>query len=663
MQLANVYLATRDAQGVENFAWCQEESREELVALLANPLLISCFRSAKKMRRDVPLPKLESSGNIVVNNEILGRAETVFLRALPIEPRLRVAYEIMYEEFLKFLFLQGFPMLAFDGHQLTVFVPKDQSFDKEAMWKGFVDFMFDENIELIQRNYYALAALHTLGMGPPKQPIFSKQHAMLLVAFCRTAWADRRSQQKDKIEKQLKDFALLSEIKRLDHLFKGKPQAKGKYGFFQKADRVGKYVLEEVISKLNNDATYDQVPAPFIAEPGYLGIGTDFVTGHTDRFCYGCGRTLNNSETFTSSKLVYESSKQRPQSGFREMQENIFVCHLCFFSHLFSPLYPEADNVIVEVRPRKKASDMLSQSVRIESVLRGVVLNEVGLASGRFFELREATDAKKKIGSLPYLYYKLSRVQFMPRFVKENCFILLGEGMIELSSELILFLRTFKRLNLFARDNLERKAHEMTLKSIISNPPHPFTALYHYAHAQGKRKDSDWYAEVNSIHLSIIRELGGENTAKKEEFERIIGVAKIFDTFINQAINGAGKSRADFQKLTQSIDNIEILSEFGYRFAELAKPDQQRPFVSDLYEPIAYECAKKVLIESGVNVNEEINEYGRSIQLNLDALKAVMLKVLDWTNGNAQDYQRFMNKVKYDVLARYPAQLKTRRGA
>lgn len=193
MQLANIYLATKDADGVEKFARCK--GSEELVTVLGDPLLVSRYRAAKRTK-DVLPPQLDSSGNIVLNGERLGRAETVFLRPLPVELRLRVAYDIMYEEFIKYLLRQGFPMLAFDGHRLTVFIPSTQPFNQAAMWNSFVDFTFEKNIESVRRNYYALAALHTLGMGPPKQPIFSRQHALLLIAFCRTAWADRKSKQK-----------------------------------------------------------------------------------------------------------------------------------------------------------------------------------------------------------------------------------------------------------------------------------------------------------------------------------------------------------------------------------------------------------------------------------------------------------------------------------
>jgi hypothetical protein len=46
MNLANVYLATKDTEGVEKFARC--EGSEELVAVLGNPLLISRYRAAKR---------------------------------------------------------------------------------------------------------------------------------------------------------------------------------------------------------------------------------------------------------------------------------------------------------------------------------------------------------------------------------------------------------------------------------------------------------------------------------------------------------------------------------------------------------------------------------------------------------------------------------------
>lgn len=676
MHLANVYLATKDLKGVEKFALCGGDSggREELITILENPLLTNHYRNAnpKKNAITVPLPDIDAGGNIIVNGEVIGHTQTVFLRPLPIEPRLRVAYVIMYEEFVKYLLKQGFPMLAFDGQQLTIFVPNNQLFKQEAVWESFIEHSLGKNVESIQRNYYALATLHQLGMGPPSQPIFSKNHALLLVAFCCTAW--KISKLRKEIEERLKGLGLLGEVQRLDQLFKGKPRAAGQYGFFQKADEVGKYILDQVLPKLTKEAGYETVPLPFLEESGYLGLGTDFAVGlgELNRFCYGCGRTLTENESFTSSKLVYESSKQRPQSGFREMQEKIYVCHLCFFAHLFSPLYPEAENVLVEVRPHGETFDILPETIRVESALRGAVLNEVGLVSGRFFELREATSGiKASVGSLPYLYYKLSRVSFSPGFVRNNRFVILGGGDTELLPQLVLFLRSFKKLNLFTQNTSDRKAYEMALKSAISDPPQPFTSLYHYAFTQSKRNESGWRSELDGIHRSIIQELGGEKMiekiqdlvggekmSKKQEFERIIGVAKIFDAFVSEVVKNG--SKADFQKLVQSIDGVEILSEFGYRFAEVA--DRQYPFVDNQREPTAYECAKKVLAEVGVAVEEKTTEYGRSVQLNSDALKAVMLKVLEWSNDNAQDYQRFMNKVKYDVLARYPEKLKTRRG-
>jgi len=678
MHLANVYLAEKDPDAIERFAVCGDcGGREEFITILENPLLINRYHTAKRKKnaQPVPLPDIDSSGNIVVDGKVIGHTEAIFLRPLPVEPRLRMAYAIMYEEFVKYLFNRGFPMLTFDGQQLTIFIPNGQLIEKEALWKSFVQFTINENIGLVQRNYYALAVLHQLGMGPPTQPIFSKNHALLLVAFCRTAW--KISKLRKEIEERLKRLGLLRQVHRLDQLFKGKPRAAGQYGFFQKADEVGKYVLDKVLPKLTNEAVFETVPSPFVEESGYLGLGTDFAIGRGEqnRFCYGCGRTLTENESFTSSKLVYESSKQRPQSGFREMQERIYVCHLCFFAHLFSPLYPEADNIVVEVRPHGKSFDILPETVRVESVLRGAVLNEVGLVSGRFFELREAISGiKSSIGSLPYLYYKLSRIPFPSAFIRKNQFIVLGEGDTKLLSKKVLFLRSFQKLNLFTSNTSDRKAYEMTLKSVISNPTQPFEALYYYAHPQYKRSEGGWRSEVDSIHRSIIRELGGEDEvsektqdlggekmSKKQEFERIIGVAKIFDAFVSEAVKN-GSKKADFYKLVQGIDGVEILSEFGYRFAELAELDRQRPFVDDRYEPKAYECAKKVLAEAGVTVEEKTTDYERSVQLNLDALKAVMLKVLEWSNDNPQDYQRFMNKVKYDVLARYPEKLKTRRG-
>lgn len=670
MHSANVYLATKDLEGVERFALCGDSGgREEFIIILENPLLTNHYnhyRTAKRKKNalPVPLPDMDSSGNIVVDGKVIGHTETIFLRPLPVEPRLRVAYAIMYEEFVKYLFKQGFPMLAFDGQQLTIFIPDGQLIEKEALWKSFVQFTLDENIEAIHRNYYALALLHRLNMGEPKQPIFSRSHALLLIAFCRPIWRQSRSNQE--IEKRLEKLDELNRVKKLDQLFKNRS------GCFQKqsTSRIGQYIFEEILPKVESDVTYDTVPLPLIKEVSFLSQGADFIVGgvRSNNFCYGCGRLLHKDEEFYSSRLVYESSQQRPQSGFQEERQKISVCNLCFFAHLFSPLYPEAENVLVEVRPHGEPFDILPETVRVESVLRGAVLNEAGLVSGRFFELREATSGiKASVGSLPYLYYKLSRIPFPSNFIRKNRFVMLGEGETKLLPQKILFLRSFKKLNLFTQNTSDRKAYEMTLKSAISDPPQPFEALYYYAHTQYKRSEGGWRSEVDSIHRSISRELegeekvsektqdlGGEKMSKKQEFERIIGVAKVFDAFVSKIEKNA--SKAAFQKLVQSIDNVENLTEFGYRFAELS---DWPGFLDDGSEPTAYECAKKVLVEAGVAIKEQTTDYGHPIQLNQDVLRTVIRKVLEWSDDSVQNYQRFMNKVKYDVLARYPGRLKS----
>ena len=291
----------------------------------------------------------------------------------------------------------------------------------------------------------------------------------------------------------------------------------------------------------------------------------------------------------------------------------------------------------------KESKDIFTHDLKVQEILRGAVLTEIGVASGKYLELWERKDMKSKVGTLPYTYFRISKS--FPKYLLRNYFFkITSEGNTVLKNSRLLILKNLKALRL--RDgNKIHPTYSNVLKILISEDPDPFNALYSYAET---RKNKLGIGELEKIHKSILDDLGGEIVGKKEEWEKIIGVAKVFDAFVDAAkVN----KKADFRKLTESIDNVENPLEFLYQFAKLSNTTTARLYESK--EWVSFGLAKKVLDEVGYDVGSNENEDG-SITLNQDVIRGMIQKIADWNNNEEKSYQRFMNKVKYDLLARNP---------
>ncbi|MEB3311973.1 MAG: hypothetical protein VKJ02_17245 [Snowella sp.] len=159
----------------------------------------------------------------------------------------------------------------------------------------------------------------------------------------------------------------------------------------------------------------DEIPKPLLTVHPKL-YETRFAGDDGKDFCYSCGTALErNNAKWRVARFMFESPSQRRQSSSTE--DRPFICSCCSVLSFASPLKVTDDSIILKLESKINNfnNDSKIKQLKLKDYLRGLVIGEVDIISGKYIILNSQSErsskgevASKKLGLEQYALAKIS---------------------------------------------------------------------------------------------------------------------------------------------------------------------------------------------------------------------------------------------------------------
>lgn len=567
-------------------------------------------------------------GGVEWQGQQIGQIQTYYKAPSPQEIQARIAYEVFYERFARFI-TQRYKavVISESDFHLELFLPVGMENDMAAMWREFVPAAFSgsalresfinlvNTVKLAERGFSALSV-----------PIVSQEQAIYLCAFYLANLSslqngDRRrkndihklqgdldqasekdaigiSRQIAKLEKELADrqqrygpfYQTVFELKRqypnkmaqVERI--AAEQFRGMAGtqVSKVGSKIGKAIdsMAELLT-VEDDALYrfplliTSEPAISVTRPG----GDDSA-----KLCYACGRVLTRREpAFSANKFVFESPSQRPQSGGAQTQPKI--CGTCAAVSFISPIKIGSGRVIVRMRlqedPLDERKGEQSFQYRAGDQLRMFIMDEMGVIAGNYVLLQASERVGDKLvsdqlGGEQYALYKVA-ISFLPEVFRQFTInAIAGRAEIDLPGGQLAVLRRLSDIFTLARGRWDDKgqfaAFGRAIRQVQRDELTP--AIYELATSEIVSVGQGWGIEraaaLEDLRKEHVEWLEMSNVDLAQQYKDIAAMTALVYPFVDEVrkeLRGdPSKQRIEVRKVIERADNVH---EFMYTVGPL----------------------------------------------------------------------------------------------
>lgn len=445
-------------------------------------------------------------GVVLFADEEIGKVYNYYRIVLPQEIQIRLAYDILIEQFIGFLQREKCAIRLFEN-QLTVslFIP-DTDFQLGVEWHQFIKrFAYSE--EELYKSFTLFVnsmKLTDRGFGYVHFPSVTEAMKLWQAAFYIATLEERIVRYPDNYRKAKTDEdrnaagkenrkelkQLLTELRgelqtnvhgsdasnevgrlfdkalKLSYQFNRSGATQFSYGTVKPRGKKGK-IEDKIIEILSESVRPLNCPLASVDEmvPDHIHGAGDTVKNR----CYSCGRSLpSKSESrrfkgkLEANRFVFSDPSQRLQSGSGQAQPSI--CLDCLSVAFGCPLKLTGGTIIVRLSSLGEGNELVSP----EKYLRMLTLGELNLIAGRYLMIkctdfvRERGGSKpvsEKIGQVQYALWRVAQILPTAALEKMHFTLFAGESEIPLPTRHLVWLSylndSFKpRLIVHGKDNI-----------------------------------------------------------------------------------------------------------------------------------------------------------------------------------------------------------------
>ena len=669
-------------------------------------------RQLKNESQETELGKLSMDADEVVllRNKKIGKICSYYRTVLPQEIQIRLAYDTLIEQFMKFLQRKKCA-IRLSENQLTciLFIP-DTDFQLVDEWQRFVEFAYSE--EELYKSFTLFVnsmKLTNRGFGYVHFPSVTEAMKLWQAAFYITTLEERVVRYSDNYRKAKTDEerkvagkanrealkCLLTELRDevpshtrsfdkavvLSHRFNRTGSSQFSYGTVKPRSKKGK-IEDKIIEILNEPLRFLTCPLAPVDEiaHNYVHSAGDLVKNR----CYSCGRHLpSKSEArdfkgkLEANRFVFSDPSQRLQSGSR--QDEPPICLDCLTVAFSCPIKLTGGAIIVHLLPRTiEDKDPLSR----EKYLRMLTLGELNLIAGRYLLIKcndfiGSTPASEKIGQVQYALWRIA--QTLPTEVLNNMHFTLFADESEISLEtrhLIwlghLYASCSPRIIVNGKDNIPLgQAIRLIQKDEV------ISAIYRLVTAESAeaKQLSDWsYSEKRSLeelrekHCTLLRESseGDKLMSKQAELYRDVAaltglVYAYCDSIRWLLVHNSKISDKDVQiEVKKLIEDIANPTGFIYRaakeFADKKYSDTSAKMVRKDDNYFCYDQAKRLLkdvLELEISDRKGHDKNGQeSLRVYYDDILNAYAQLSE--NYDKAEWRKLTTQLKQNLYAKFP---------
>lgn len=425
----------------------------QLLRHLSATRLIRLLEKSRQNPKHLPLDLTNLSienRSVLWDGEMIGTLKLLYKRTLPHETQAKIAYEIFYERYERFL-MRKRKLVVTDSsdYHIELFVPAEQNIDFEQVWSEFINDCFSrDNLESGFVNLVNTIKMTERGFSALSVPITSAQHAVYLAAFYTfniNSLIRGDNKRKDDIEgyrQSLENEVDPKKVARLEkNIAKTEAELAERLNRYQPVyDRLDSYREKYRPEMVQVDAISRKAFTPIagtqIAKSGakigkcVADIGEMFELKDDDYFripplltetiptadprpagdsqskvCYSCGQTVQKKEpVFSANKFIFSSPSQRAQSAAGQAQPKI--CGTCAAISFLSPIKIGSGRLIVRMREHE------ALAWRSDDQLRMFTMGELNIVAGKYVILQANESVGDKLvadqlGGEPYAIYKV----------------------------------------------------------------------------------------------------------------------------------------------------------------------------------------------------------------------------------------------------------------